>query len=288
MLGGIEAGGTKFIGAVCDNELSIIDRVEIPTTTPNETFKHLFDFFDKYQLNSLGIGSFGPIGINKNKADYGYLLSTPKKGWANFDFLGEIKKRYSVPYVWTTDVNAAAYAEIKRGAAKGKKSCIYLTVGTGIGGGAVFKDQLLQGFNHPEMGHIFVKRHESDDYWGCCPYHKDCLEGLASGSSLIGRTGKLGEMIDKHDPIWDKQAYYLAQALVNYAMVLSPEIIVLGGGVMKQNHMIGRIRKEFDRLLNGYVTLPSTEEYIVPWSLSGESGIVGALLLAQNEFEQTK
>ncbi|WP_427813538.1 ROK family protein [Enterococcus sp. 22-H-5-01] len=286
LYGGIEAGGTKFICAVADDQQTILEKVSIPTTTPQATFEEVFAFFDRYPIDALGIGSFGPIGIQPNYKNYGHILSTPKEGWANTDFLGKMKQRYHVPTAWTTDVNAAAYGEIKKGAAKQKSSCIYLTVGTGIGGGVVVNDEVFEGISHPEMGHLFVKRDPKDTYQGTCPYHKDCLEGLAAGPSLEARTGIRGEDLPLDHPIWDLQANYLAQALMSYTLILAPEVIVLGGGVMNQDHLLKKIQQQFTELMAGYMETPKVEEYIVRWGLPNASGLIGTLLLAQKELEK--
>ncbi len=229
----------------------------------------------------MGIGSFGPIGIDQTQENYGFVLATPKKGWANFDFLDSMKEKYAIPFVWTTDVNAAAYGELKKGAAQGKNSCIYLTVGTGIGAGVVLNGEIFQGIAHPEMGHIYVKRHPQDTYEGTCPYHKDCLEGLAAGPSLEARTGIKGQELPEDHPVWDIQAFYIAQALMNYALTLAPEKIILGGGVMNQEHLLQKIRQQFLQHMAGYMETPAPEEYIVRWGLPNESGIIGSLLLAE-------
>ncbi|MGG5359512.1 MULTISPECIES: ROK family protein [unclassified Enterococcus] len=283
MYGGIEAGGTKFVCAVSDETQTIIEKVSVPTTHPEETLEQVFAFFDRFSLDALGIGSFGPIGINPENPNYGHVLATPKKGWSDFDFLGKIKERYAIPMAWTTDVNAAAYGELKQGAAHGKNSCIYLTVGTGIGAGIVQNQEIFQGIAHPEMGHIWVKRHPDDTYEGTCPYHKDCLEGLAAGPSLEKRTGIKGQDLPEDHPVWDIQAYYIAQALINYTLTLAPEVIILGGGVMNQDHLLQKIRTQFTELMAGYMETPAPEDYIVRWGLPNESGIKGALMLAEAE-----
>lgn len=279
--GGIEAGGTKFVCAVADENQQIVEKVSISTTTPEETLAKVFQFFDAYPLKAMGIGSFGPIGIDQTQENYGFVLATPKKGWANFDFLGSMKEKYAIPFAWTTDVNAAAYGELKKGAAQGKNSCIYLTVGTGIGAGVVLNGEIFQGIAHPEMGHIYVKRHPQDTYEGTCPYHKDCLEGLAAGPSLEARTGIKGQELPEDHPVWDIQAFYIAQALMNYALTLAPEKIILGGGVMNQEHLLQKIRQQFLEQMAGYMETPAPEEYIVRWGLPNESGIIGSLLLAE-------
>ncbi|MHC5550295.1 ROK family protein [Carnobacterium maltaromaticum] len=284
MYGAIEAGGTKFVCAISDENFEIKERVSIPTTTPEETLSNVFEFFDQFKLDSIGIGSFGPIDVNKKSATYGYVTTTPKVAWTNFDFLGAVKKRYEIPVGWTTDVNAAALGELKKGAAIGLDSCVYLTVGTGIGGGAVVNGKLLAGYGHPEMGHMLVRLHPDESYGGFCPYHGNCLEGIAAGPAIEGRYGVKGhELADKIE-VWQMEAYYLAQALMNYTLILSPERIVLGGGVMKQNQLYTLVREEFKKLMAGYVAVPSLEEYIVAPGLGDNAGVTGCLLLAADEL----
>lgn len=278
--GGIEAGGTKFVCAVSNEDFEIIERVSIPTTVPEETLKYVFDFFDKFELKAIGVGSFGPIDVNLNSRTYGYVTSTPKKGWNNYNFVGALKEKYDIPIAWTTDVNAAAYGEYRKGNAQQAKSCVYLTVGTGIGGGAILNGEIIEGYGHPEMGHILVRKHPDDDFEGVCPYHGDCLEGIAAGPAIEKRLGKKGVDIGKGDPYWEQEAYYIAQALVNYTMILRPEVIILGGGVMKQEHLFPLIRATFKDLLNDYLTTPDLEAYIVSPGLVDNAGITGSLLLA--------
>ncbi|MER2226506.1 MAG: ROK family protein [Carnobacterium sp.] len=280
MYGAIEAGGTKFVCAVSDKQLEIKERVSIPTTTPEETLKQVFDFFDQYILASIGIGSFGPIDVNEKSATYGYVTSTPKTAWKNFDFLGAVKQRYGIPVAWTTDVNAAAYGELKKGSAQGTESCLYLTVGTGIGGGAVVDGKVLSGFGHPEMGHLLVSMHPDDDFEGVCPYHGNCLEGVAAGPAIEKRYGKKGYELAEDKKVWEIEAFYLAQALVNYTLILSPEKIILGGGVMKQTQLLSMIKEQFTQLMAGYVATPSLDEYIVTPELEDNAGITGCLLMA--------
>lgn len=286
MYGAIEAGGTKFVCAISDENFEIKERVSIPTTTPEDTLSHVFEFFDQFKLDSIGIGSFGPIDVNKKSATYGYVTTTPKVAWTNFDFLGAVKKRYEIPVGWTTDVNAAALGELKKGAAIGLDSCVYLTVGTGIGGGAVVNGELLAGYGHPEMGHMLVRLHPDESYGGFCPYHGNCLEGIAAGPAIEGRYGVKGhELADKIE-VWQMEAYYLAQALMNYTLILSPERIVLGGGVMKQNQLYTLVREEFKKLMAGYVAVPPLEEYIVAPGLGDNAGVTGCLLLAADELNK--
>jgi fructokinase len=285
MFGAIEAGGTKFVCAISDEKLNIIVRSSLSTTSPEETMQQVFKFFDSYKgIRAMGIGSFGPIEINKNSPKYGYITSTPKPGWRDFNFVGEMKKHYDIPVGWTTDVNAACLGEFEVGSAAESNSCIYLTIGTGIGGGAIFNGKFIEGFGHPEMGHILVKPHPDDKFEGWCPYHGDCLEGLAAGPSVEKRYGIKAEDLDPNHEIWQILAYYIAQALVNYTLILRPEKIVLGGGVMKQTQMLKLIKKEFRALLADYVEIPMIDQYIVLPSLGDDAGIIGGLILAKQNL----
>lgn len=281
MLGAIEAGGTKFVCAVGDDDFKIIDKISFPTTYPEETLQRIFNFFDIYaNLNAIGIGSFGPIDTNKKSEKYGYITSTPKTNWRNFNFLGEMKRHYSIPIGWTTDVNAACLGEYEVGSASYNNSCLYLTVGTGIGGGAILNGTIVEGFGHTEMGHIIIRNHPDDDFEGVCPYHKNCLEGLAAGPSIEKRYGVKAENLDSNHKIWGILAYYLAQALVNYTLILRPEKIILGGGVMNQASMLDLVKEEFSLLLANYIETPDLDSYIVRPSLGNNVGIAGGLILA--------
>ena len=281
--GAIEAGGTKFVCAVGNAQFEVVERVSIPTTTPEETMTSVFAFFDKYEIRAIGVGSFGPIDVNEKSETYGYITTTPKKGWGNYDLLGAVKRRYNVPVGFTTDVNASALGELHMGAAKGLDSCLYLTVGTGIGGGAVVKGELLTGYGHPEMGHILLKRHPEDvAFDGNCPYHGgDCLEGLAAGPAIEKRWGVKGHELDKAHKAWEIEAHYIAQALMNYVLILSPERIILGGGVMKQDQLFPLIRKALDELMAGYVAMPKMGMFVVPPALGDNAGVMGCLILAK-------
>lgn len=279
--GAIEAGGTKFVCAVGNKDGSIIKKESFPTTTPQETMKAVVDFFKKFEpINAIGIGSFGPIDVNKTSPTYGYITSTPKPGWGNFDIVGSVKKEIAVPVGFTTDVNSSALGEANLGAARGLNNCVYITVGTGIGGGALVNGQLLHGHAHPEMGHIILRRHKDDKFEGNCPYHKDCLEGLSSGIAINARWGKKGVELESDNAVWEMEAYYLAQAVWSYTLVLSPERIVMGGGVMKQKQLFPLIRQHLKAINNNYIALPKLEEYIVPPGLGDDAGIVGCILLA--------
>lgn len=283
--GSIEAGGTKFVCAVADEKLSILERVSFPTTSPKETMEKVFEFFDRYSLSAIGIGSFGPIDVDPNSSTYGYITNTPKLLWRNFDFLGTVKERYNIPVAWTTDVNAAAYGEYYQGVGKGRESCLYLTVGTGIGGGFVRNGELFQGKTHPEMGHISVKMHPNDEENGICPSHGSCLEGLASGYAIEQRYECSAKTLGEDHSIWEFEAYYLAQALWNYTLILTPSVIVLGGGVMKQEHLIDKVRKELDAICNDYIMLPNLEKYVVTPVLGDDQATIGCFLLAKEALK---
>lgn len=289
LYGAIEAGGTKFVCAVADEELNVLERVSIKTTVPAETMADVFKFFEKYQteLVAIGIASFGPIDVNRKSETYGYITNTPKPGWKNYNFLGEMKKRFDVAYAWTTDVNGAAYGELKKGAAQGKDSCVYLTVGTGIGGGVVINGKVIEGYQHPEIGHIVMRRHPKDQYAGHCPFHHDCLEGLAAGPAIEARQGGVKAYdIPKDDEAWEIVAYYLAQACVDLTLILSPEKIIFGGGVSKQEQLFPMIRRSFAAQMKNYVSTPDLDDYIVHVQLGDDAGITGCLLLAKEAVEK--
>jgi fructokinase len=285
ILGAIEAGGTKFVCGIGNENGEIIEKISYPTTTPEETLKLVTDYFKDKQIEALGVGSFGPIDLNTESSTYGFITSTPKKHWKNVNLLGELKKHINVPMAFDTDVNAAALGELEWGAAKGLDSCIYMTVGTGIGVGAVAEGKLIHGMLHPEMGHILVKRHENDTYKGNCPFHGDCLEGMASGPAIENRWGQKGVVLSANPQVWELEAYYLAQALVNYILVLSPKKLILGGGVMQQKQLFPIIIENVVTLLNGYIQhenlLVNIDDYIVPPELGDNAGLCGALALAK-------
>lgn len=285
VLGSIEAGGTKFVCAIGNEQLEIIERVSFPTTTPEETMHLVIDFFKNYELKAIGIGSFGPIDIQKTSNTYGHITSTPKLAWQNYDFVGTMKQGFDVPIAFTTDVNAAAYGEYVAGSGAGLSSCVYYTIGTGVGAGAIQKGHFIEGFSHPEMGHMIVKKHLDDPFKGSCPFHSDCLEGVAAGPAIEKRAGKKGQHLKSEDPIWDLEAYYIAQAAYNTTLMLSPDVIIFGGGVMKQRHMLAKVHREFKQLINGYVKTPPLEQYIVTPKLDDDPGTIGCLALAKKEFE---
>ncbi|MBS5912421.1 MAG: ROK family protein [Paenibacillus macerans] len=285
MLGAIEAGGTKFVCGIGHEDGTILDRVSFPTTTPEETMGRVHDYFRDKEIEAMGIGSFGPIDPIPGSPTYGYITTTPKPHWSNFDLVGAVLKAMNCKVGFDTDVNGAALGELRWGAAQGLDNCLYITVGTGIGAGSALNGGLIHGLSHPEMGHILVRRHPDDKYEGTCPYHGDCLEGLAAGPALVKRWGVAnGADLPPDHPAWEMEAYYLAQALMNYILVLSPQKIIMGGGVMKQSQLFPLIADKLQTLLNGYVQHPSLREgiadYIVPPGLGDNAGLAGALALA--------
>ncbi|CRK80192.1 ROK family protein [Neobacillus massiliamazoniensis] len=286
MLGAIETGGTKFVCAIGDEKGNIAERIQIPTTEPGETLAKVIAFFQQHRLDALGIGSFGPVDVNRDSQTYGYITSTPKTAWRNYPLIQTLKEAFPVPIGFNTDVNAAALGEITHGAARGLDSCLYITVGTGIGAGAVLQGKLLQGLSHPEMGHILVRRHPDDHYQGKCPFHHDCLEGLAAGPSIEERWGdKVINLADRRE-VWDLEGYYLAQALMQYILILSPKRIILGGGVMNQKQVFTSIYTYLEDFLNDYVSLPKISDYIVSPGLGNDAGITGSLILAYQAWEE--
>ncbi|MGM0876532.1 MAG: ROK family protein [Bacillota bacterium] len=287
LLGAIEAGGTKFVCGVGDENGQVFERVSFPTTTPAEVLKHVIDFFQNKEIEAIGIGSFGPVDLDKQSPGYGHITSTPKPYWKNTDIVGALKTQFNVPIGFDTDVNAAALGEINWGAAKGLDSCIYMTVGTGIGVGAIVEKKLIHGLIHPEMGHTLIRRHPDDVFIGNCPYHQDCLEGMAAGPAIEKRWGKKGQELKSDQKVWELEAYYLAQAIANFILILSPKKVIIGGGVAKQLQLFPLIQKNVEFLLNGYISheaiLSKIEEYIIPPSLGDNAGLCGALALANVE-----
>ncbi len=287
---GLEAGGSKFICAVGRSPDRISAETSFPTGVPAETLGRAIAFFAEQRkylpLAAIGIGSFGPLDLRPNSPTYGYITSTPKPGWAQTDLVGALQRTLDLPVAFDTDVNTAALGEHRWGAAQEVDDFIYLTVGTGIGGGGMVEGRLLHGLLHPEMGHIHVPHDLSaDPYRGCCPHHGDCLEGLASGPALAGRWGRSPGALPPDHPAWELEAHYLGLALVNYIYTLSPQRIVLGGGVMAQAQLFPLIRQKVQALLNGYLQateiLAEIDQYIVPPDLGRRAGVLGAIALAE-------
>jgi fructokinase len=234
----------------------------------------------------VGISSFGPVDLNPDSDTYGFITTTPKSGWANTNFAGAVERALGLPVGFDTDVNGAALGEHRWGAAQGLDTFVYLTIGTGIGGGGLVGGRLMHGLVHPEMGHIHIPHdREADPFPGLCPYHGDCLEGLATGPALKERWGQPPESLPPNHPVWPLEAHYLALGLVNLICTLSPQRIIMGGGVMKGPGLLAMIRSEVQDLLNGYVQAPEIlddiDDYIVPPALGDRAGVLGAIALAQ-------
>ena len=290
LYGTIEAGGTKFNCAVGTGPSDLRATVRIATTTPSETIEACLAFFQRQQsalgpLAAVGIASFGPLDLNPDSPTFGSITKTPKSGWSNVPLVQPIADRLGVPVSLDTDVNGAALSEGRWGAARGLQNFLYLTVGTGIGGGAVVNGRLIHGLIHPEMGHIRLTRHPADAYPGACSFHGECLEGLASGPALKGRWGQEATELPIDHPAWAMEASYIAQALVNFTCVLSPERIVVGGGVFQQQRLFPMVRKRVLELFNGYIDSPVLTQdintFIVPPGLGDRAGILGGIALAE-------
>ncbi|MDF2587037.1 MAG: hypothetical protein K0S41_878 [Anaerocolumna sp.] len=287
IFGALEAGGTKMVLAIGNEHGEILEQTSIPTETPDITMPKIIDYFKTKEIKALGIGSFGPIDLNRQSATYGFITSTPKLSWANYNIVGTIKEALQVPIGFDTDVNGSALGEATWGSTRDVAFSIYITIGTGIGIGVYQNGSLLHGMLHPEGGHILLNKHENDSFLGVCPYHPNCFEGLASGPSIEKRWGKKADQLKDNNEVWEMEAYYLAQAIVNYILVLSPHRIVLGGGVMHQEQLFPLIRNKVKELLNGYVKTPELEnldDYIVPAALNDNQGIMGCIQLAKMEL----
>lgn len=286
--GAIEAGGTKFVCAVGDLKYKIVDKITIPTTTPTETMEQVIHFFNQYRddLLSIGIGSFGPIDINPRSDLYGYITNTPKKKWNNYNFFGTIKNEFNVPMYLTTDVNSSAYGEYSFRNKDEINNLIYVTIGTGVGGGAVYKGDFVSENSHPEMGHMIVLPDKNMQGTGICPYHNFCLEGLASGPAIENRAGIRAEKLPDNSIEWDIEANYIAQAVYNITYIMRPDIIVLGGGVMKQPNLIEKVREEFKKLTGDYLGDIDVSQYIVAPILGDEAAVKGCFKLAEKSIKK--
>jgi len=296
LYGGIEAGGTKFVCSIASGPDQIVQEIRFSTTTPEETLQRAIQFFEPYvsnrQINSIGIGCFGPLDLNPKSATYGFITATPKPHWSNADVRGTLQRRLNVTIGFDLDVNVAALGEYIWGASRGYDPSLYLTIGTGIGGGYLINGKSLIGLLNLEMGHIRIPHnHELDPFHGSCPFHDDCFEGLASGPAIEKRLGVAGAIVPESDAFWDIEAEYIASALMNYILTLSPKKIILGGGVMQREFLFPKIRRRVLELLNGYVSsksvLENIDQYIVPPGLGNQSGSMGAIALAMQLEESS-
>ena len=257
-----------------------LETIEFPTTQPDETIQRAVEFFRvRREIAAVGVASFGPIDPNPQSPTFGYITSTPKPGWRNCDFAGAVARALGLPVAFDTDVNAAALAEHRWGAASGIANFIYVTVGTGIGGGAMLDGRLLHGRLHPEMGHVRIPHDRArDPFPGNCPYHGDCLEGLAAGPAIEARWGQPGKLLPDGHAAWDLEADYLALGILNWTVTLAPERVILGGGIMQRPELLPKIAARLTELLNGYMAVPDLR----PPELGARAGVLGAIALAND------
>lgn len=297
LYGGIEAGGTKFVCVVASGPGQIVDEIRYMTTTPDETLEKAIQFFQPFvssgQVSAIGVGAFGPLDSNPQSPTYGFVTATPKPGWSNTNVLGTLRQALKINIAFDMDVNTAALGEYLWGASKGCDPSLYLTIGTGIGGGYIVNGRPLIGLLSLEMGHVLIPHNrELDPFPGNCPFHDDCFEGLASGPAIEKRLGLTGAVIPEQDAFWDIEADYIASALMNYILTLSPKKIILGGGVMQREFLFPKVRRRVRELLNGYVSskkiLEEIEDYIVAPGLGNQSGSLGAIALAMQMEENHK
>lgn len=278
-----------MVCAIGDETGKIFEQVSIPTETPETTVPRMIEYFKEAGIEALGIACFGPIDPDKKSASYGYITSTPKLAWQNYNFVGAFEKALECPVGFDTDVNGSVLGEVTFGQAKGKSCVVYVTIGTGVGAGVYIEGKLLHGMLHPEAGHVQIQKRPGDHYEGRCPFHKNCLEGHAAGPAIEERWGKKAIELKDNKEVWDLEAYYIAQALAGYILTLSPEMIILGGGVMHQEQLFPMIRSYVKEILNGYIKTEEMEHldgYIVPASLNDDQGIMGCLELARRAAQE--
>ena len=296
LYGGVEAGGTKFVCMVGTGPEHLLREIQFPTTSPCETLERVHKFFLPYQkqgeLAAVGIASFGPLDLDPHSTTYGFITTTPKPGWSHVDIRGEIQRNLNVPVALDTDVNAAAFGEqywIR--ANRDLDPILYITVGTGIGVGAIVNGAPLHGLIHGEAGHLALPHDwERDPFPGVCPYHGDCLEGLASGPSMTKRWGQRPEHLSDSHPAWDLEADYLGMAIANLIYAYSPRRIVVGGGVSQHLGLLAKVRCQVQRSINDYIQSPviaaKIDDYIVLPSLGKRSGGLGAIAMAIETEDQ--
>lgn len=282
LLGALEAGGTKMVCAVGDENGNIIEQVKFPTLDPSETMRKIVDYFSDKKIAALGVAAFGPVGVNKQSENYGKILETTKTEWKYFDLLKSLEP-LGVPMSIETDVGGSCIGEVWKGAAKGLENVVYVTVGTGIGAGIMVNGRIIHGMIHPEGGHVLINRRMGDTCRSVCGYHDNCVEGLASGTAIREHWGKPADELLDRDEVWELEADYISQALTDYIVTVSPQKIILGGGVMHVAKLFPLIRKRTKEYLNGYLVAEELEDfdsYIVPAGLGDNQGIVGCLKLA--------
>ncbi len=283
LIGAVEAGGTKIVCGIGNAAGEVLDRVSFPTEQPEKTIERIVEYYRDKDVAAIGYGSFGPINIDAASPQYGYVTTTPKPGWSNYPVLPELKKAIDVPFGWDTDVNAAALGEATWGAAQGLDSCLYYTIGTGVGVGVYLEDRLTHGLVHPEGGHVLTRLYPGDTFKGVCPYHGNCLEGVAAGPAIQARWGVKADKLPVDHEAWEIEAYYIGQAIASAVLLVSPKRIILGGGVMHQLQLFPLIREQVRHNLNGYVVASALaeniDEYIVPPGLGDNAGLCGSLAL---------
>ncbi|MCU0523309.1 MAG: ROK family protein [Elainella sp. Prado103] len=309
LVGGIEAGGTKFVCAVGRDPTDVaqpVNRIEFSSQTgsPDQVLAQVIGWFRQQEkrlgqpLAAIGIGCFGPIDRHPDSPTYGHITTTPKLGWGNFDMVGAIRQGWPhIPIEFDTDVNAAAFGEYRWGTGQGCEDFVYITIGTGIGGGAVVGGRLLHGLVHPEMGHMLLRRIPDDPFPGLCSRHGACWEGLCSGPAIHARAGRSAIELDPADPAWIYTTRYTAYALANLTCILSPQRIILGGSVRKggqlgETRFMQRVREEVQTALAGYIVSPllqaGIQDYIVVPQLGDDAGVCGALALALERLQNAE
>ena len=288
LFGAVEAGGTKFVCAIGDENGALHATSRFPTADPDSTLARVRDFFRvnccDFAPVALGVACFGPIVLERQAPSYGFIGKTPKLSWSNTDVAAMLAREFCCPVGFDTDVNAAALAEHRWGAGRDTGNLVYLTVGTGIGGGVLIEGAPLHGLMHPEIGHIHPRRHELDlRFAGVCPFHGDCLEGLASGPAILARTGSELQNLEASHMQWEIEADYLGQICAQLVLTVSPQRIIVGGGVMAER-LFPLVRRRTLHWLGGYIDrceiLTDIESYIVPPELGSRAGVLGALCLA--------
>ncbi len=284
-IGALEAGGTKMVCAMLDENGTISDRISLPTGIPENTMPVIIDYFASHGAQRLGVGSFGPLDLDVNSPTCGCITATPKPGWGWYDIVGELGRALGVPVALDTDVNCAALGEARHGSCRGLDDCVYITVGTGIGMGVLCGGKLVHGIQHPELGHMPVVPVDGDTYAGCCPYHGRCLEGMASGTAMRGRWGVPAQQLEQNATAWQWEAEYLAQGIVTCILAYAPSRIVLGGGVAHHPGLIGQVRTAVTRRLAGYVpaaAVQNMDTYLVEPALNDNQALLGCMELAKN------
>ncbi|MEK6231181.1 MAG: ROK family protein [Luteolibacter sp.] len=281
MISAMELGGTKTVVAIGESDGTLIEEMRFPTSTPEDTLKTAIEWFSrKGTPEAMGIAAFGPVQINPKAENWGEMLATPKPNWSGFSITNALSEAFpEMEITLETDVNAACLAEARIGAAEGLENVAYITIGTGIGAGVLCDGRLLHGALHPEFGHVLLPRKSDDDFEGVCPFHGDCLEGMASGSAIAKRWQKSGDELPPDHPAWDTEAWYLAHGIQALLGIAPPERVVIGGGVSQAEGLHEKTEKQLIELAGGYFPAVGNSPYVVPPKLGQDAGIRGALML---------